>query len=268
MKIAITGALGMVGRGVAGLLTLRGHEIRPIDRLIPDEPFEQAYVQANLTSYEEALEAVRGVDAIVHLAGINAPIAAPEVIVHNNNVTSSYNVLSAAAALGIPRVVQSSSVNAIGMSWSRKPVFDSFPVGIDHRTRNEDGYSLSKVIQEVQADSLTRRYDALSVVSLRLHAVLTGPAQADEVIKILGESWAINGLFGYCTYERVADAIDRSLAASISGHERVWIVEPETFSDTPSAMLAALHFPSVPLSRPLLGHESFFDLSRTSEVLG
>ena len=127
---------------------------------------------------------------------------------------------------------------------------------------------LSKLIQEAQADSLTRRHAGLSVLSLRLHAVLTGPSQAAQAIEKLGESWAINGLFGYCTYESVARAIDRSLTAPISGHERLWIVEPETFSDTPSATLAARHFPDVPLRFPLRGRECFFDLSRTNAVLG
>ena len=268
MKLAITGALGMVGRGIATMLSDGGHDVRLIDRLEPADGTDLPFVKADLTQYDEALEAVRGVDAIVHLAGINAPIVAPEVVVHNNNVVSSYNVLYAAAELGIARVVQSSSVNAIGLSWSRKPVFDYFPIDVDHRTRNEDGYSLSKLMQEAQADSLTRRHAGLSIVSLRLHAVLTGPEQAVQGTEMLGESWAINGLFGYCTYETVARAVERSLTVQISGHEKMWIVEPETFSEIPSATLAAQYFPDVPLRRPLQGRESFFDLSRTYELLG
>ena len=268
MKIAITGALGMVGRGVTGRLAAEGHEIKLIDRQDPGESVDHQFVKVDLTQFALARDAVSGADAIVHLAGINAPIVAPEVEIHNNNVTTSYNILSAAAELGIPRVVQASSVNAIGLAWSRQPVFDYFPIDLDHQTRNEDGYSLSKYIQELQADSLTRRYERLSVVSLRLHAVLTGPDQAADVIEMLGEDWAINGLFGYCTYRTATDAINRSLTAQVRGHERLWITEPVTFSDIPSATLAARHFPEVPLRRPLVEHESFFDLRRTKQVLG
>ena len=134
MRLAITGALGLVGRSIAGLLSGRGHEVRLIDRLDPIDGTDLPFVKADLTQYDEALEALRDVDAVVHLAGINAPIVAPEVVVHNNNVTSSYNVLSAAAELGIARVVQSSSVNAIGLAWSRKPCVRLFP----DRSRSSD----------------------------------------------------------------------------------------------------------------------------------
>jgi nucleoside-diphosphate-sugar epimerase len=178
-------------------------------------------------------------------------------------------VLSAAADLGIPRVVQASSVNAIGMAWSRQPVFDYLPVDLRHPARVEDAYSLSKQIQELQADSLVRRHDgAFSVVSLRLHAVLLDAADARSRIERFGMSWAVNGLFGYCTHESVASAIEKSLDAATGGHERLWVVEPETFSTDPTAELLALHYPGVPVTRPLTGREALIDASRTREMLG
>jgi len=60
--------------------------------------------------------------------------------VHHNNVVSSYNVLSAAAQLGINRVAQASSVNATGAVYSRWPQYDYFPVDEHHPTYNEDAY--------------------------------------------------------------------------------------------------------------------------------
>lgn len=58
----------------------------------------------------------------------------------------SYNILRAAAELGIARVAQASSINAIGGYLSQGgPTFDYFPVDEQHAARPHDPYSLSKL---------------------------------------------------------------------------------------------------------------------------
>ncbi|GAA1686595.1 NAD-dependent epimerase/dehydratase family protein [Microbacterium lacus] len=269
MKVAITGALGIVGSIVSAHLSAAGHEAIRIDIRRPPagEPGASESSVADLTDYNAARSALSGADAVVHLAAINNPRTAPEWQVHNTNVTSSYNVLSAAAELGIRRVVQASSVNAIGMAWSRQPRFDYLPVDLEHPSRTEDGYSLSKQIQELQADSLVRRHDSLSVVSLRLHAVLAHAADAQAGIDRFGLDWAVNGLFGYCTHVSVATAIEQAILVDFRGHERLWVVEPQTFSDEPTSELVRRYYSGVPLIRPLVGREALIDARRTREVL-
>jgi len=292
--VAVTGALGNVGSAVVAGLAEAGHQVVALDRRRTDEAAFRAAELASalaestgleresitpgagadtirsvdLTSYEETRSALEGADAVVHLAGIPAPVGVPDWEVHNNNVVASYNVLSAAAELGIARVVQSSSVNAIGLAWSRNPTFDYFPIDLEHGTRNEDGYSLSKLAQELQADSLTRRHEGLSVVSLRLHAVLERAGDAQAYIDRFGNGWAVHGLFGYCTFASTTGAVIRSVTAPIEGHERLWVVEPRTFLSTPSRELARRFYPGVPIGRDLEGTSSFFDASRTRDVLG
>lgn len=268
MKIAVAGASGGVGTIVAEALTAAGHEVRAIDVTPPATESVEDFVIADLTSYEQTLGVLERAEAVVNVAGLNGPIPAPEWTAHNTNVLVSYNVLHAAAELGVPRVVQSSSVNAIGLAWSRNPEFDYFPIDLAHRSRNEDGYSLSKLIQELQADSLTRRYEGLSVVSLRLHAVLTGSEQAQMALDLLGRDWAVHGLFGYCTFESVTDAVRRACEVPIAGHEVLWVVEPETFVTEDSRVLSQRYYPDVPIVTPLEGRASFFDTTRTREILG
>ncbi len=62
-----------------------------------------------------------------------------------NNVVGSYNALRAAAEHGITRICQASSVNAIGLSYSRTPRFDYFPIDEAHPNYSEDPYSLSQM---------------------------------------------------------------------------------------------------------------------------
>jgi UDP-glucose 4-epimerase len=289
MRVVVTGGLGIVGSNVCAGLLLRGHEVVAVDRRpikdatralrdyadalhAPQEnhPFDDiAEVRSvDLGSFSETRDALADADVVVHLAGMNNPYAAEGWAVHDNNVVSSYHVLSAAAELGIRRVVQSSSVNAIGLSWSRSPQFDYFPVDLEHATRNEDPYSLSKLVQEIQADSLVRRYDELSVVTLRLHAVLNDAADAQAFVDRFGAAWAINGLFGYCTMASTVDAVALACEADVAAHERLWVVEPETFVSTPSRELAARYYPDVPIRAGLSDHAAFFDTSRTVELLG
>jgi nucleoside-diphosphate-sugar epimerase len=268
-RIAVTGAAGNVGSLVVEHLRLRGNAITSIDVVETSAvAVDDRTVVADLTSYAETLSALEGVEVVVHLAGINAPIVGPPWKVHNNNVTASYNVLCAAAELGIRRVVQSSSVNAIGLAWSRTPQFDYFPIDTFHPSRTEDPYSLSKLFQELQADSVTRRNDALSVVSLRLHAVLPNARAARELQARLGDVWAVNGLFGYCTYDSVLSAVELACSAWIERHEVLLVVEPDTFMSEPSALLAAQYFPTVPLRCEITGRRGFFDTSRTESILG
>jgi nucleoside-diphosphate-sugar epimerase len=269
MRLAVTGALGRVGSYVSRDLAARGHDVVRIDLATEALKGSQANdrLGVDLTEYQQTLNALRGCEAVVHLAAINATIVAPEWRVHNVNVTASFNVLFAAAALGIPRVVQASSVNALGLSWSRKPHFDYFPLDMSHTSYNEDGYSLSKLIQEQQADSITRRHAFLSVISLRLHAVLRDASRAKSYIEGIGEHWAVNGLWGYCTYRSVADVFALALTAPIVGHEVLWVTEAVTFSDRSSFELAKEFYPGVALRRPLVGRETFFDIRRTCELL-
>src|SRR5690242_11715337 len=144
MKIAITGGSGLIGRAVIELALEQGHGVVSIDRAQPVEGAVQShvtFVQADLTHYSDFEQALRGCDALMHLAAIPSPRGYPDYEVHNNNVVGSYNALSAAARLGIARVCQASSINAIGGVYSRAPRYDYFPVDEQHPTYAEDPYS-------------------------------------------------------------------------------------------------------------------------------
>jgi len=81
-------------------------------------------------------------------------------------------VFEAAAAEGIRRVVQASSINALGFYFGVKPFsLHYFPVDEAHPTYTTDSYSFSKQIVEEIADYYWRR-ERISSVSLRLPLVV------------------------------------------------------------------------------------------------
>jgi len=206
MRIALTGGSGRIGRAVIELALSQSHSVVSIDRALPAQSHARpdlTFVQADITHYPELEQALRGCDALVPLAAIPSPHRYPDYEVHNNNVVGSYNALSAAARLGIDRVCQASSVNATGAAFSRWPRYDYFPIDERHPTYNEDPYSLSKWICEQQADSFARRYEAMTIASLRFHWVV--PERTAAARRNLGLSeMLVKHLWGYTRLDATA----------------------------------------------------------------
>lgn len=267
MRIAVTGGTGRIGQAILELALAEGHSAVSIDQTVPAQPDERpgvTFVQADITNYEAMEQAMTGCDALIHMAAIPLPGHLPDHVVHNNNVTGSYNALLAAATLGIKKVCQASSVNATGLSYSRWPRFDYFPLDEKHPTYNEDPYSLSKWICEAQADSFARRYEDITISSLRFSWVTpTRP----EVPQITGKVQGKN-LWGYTLLDAAARACYLALFADFKGHEVFYITAADTIMTAPSVVLAQEFFPEVPVRPGLEGNRSFFDCSKAERLLG
>jgi len=204
----------------------------------------------------------------VHMAAIPAPGHRPDHEVHNNNVMGSYNALRAAVEVGIQRVCQASSVNATGLAYSRRPRFDYFPLDEEHPTYNEDPYSLSKWICEEQANSIARRYEKLTISSMRFHGVVSERAVAAQARGYSQSNAAAKALWAYTRFDSAARACLLSLTANFKGHEVFYITAPDTIVDTPSLELKQKFFPDVPVRGDLSGHKSFFNSSKAERLLG
>ena len=129
MRVALTGGSGGIGRAIAAELLRRGDSVVSIDRAAPAEAEANLrFVEADIADYEALVKAFAGCEALIHMAAIPSPMRHADHIIHNNNVVGSYNALRAAVENGIMRICQASSVNAIGLSFSRAAHFDYFPV--------------------------------------------------------------------------------------------------------------------------------------------
>jgi nucleoside-diphosphate-sugar epimerase len=263
MKIAVTGSSGRLGRAVVAAGRARGDEVVGIDRAI-DPDCGRGPV--DLRDFDEIVEAIDGCDVLIHLAAITGPGWHPDHIVHDNNVTASYHALRAAAEVGITRVCQASSVNAIGGRFSRQARYDSFPVDETHTSYAEDPYSLSKEICEVQADAISRRFGT-SIASLRLHGLVDDRAAAARWTTSIPADALAAQLWGYTRLDAAVAACLSSIAVDLGGHEVFYVVAPDTMVDTPSPELAAEWYPDVPMRRRLDDAEGFFDCSKAGRLL-
>ena len=267
MKIAVTGSSGSVGKAIVKMALEHGNDVLCLDR-VRREDDSTRFLQLELSDYDATVKAFRGCYAVVHMAAIPAPGHHPDHVVHNNNVVSSYNVLRAAAEVGIKRVCQASSVNATGLAYSRWPRFDYFPLDEEHPTYNEDPYSLSKWICEEQGNSFARRCEDMVIASMRFHWVVPDRAFAVKAKGYSQTKAAAKNLWAYTLHDAAARACLLSLTANYKGHEVFYLAAPDTVSDIPSLELKGQFFPDVPLRGDLSGHKSFFNCSKAERMLG
>ena len=270
MKIALTGASGDVGRAIAVEAVFQGHQVVGIDRVAPtaDRNCENlCFVKADTSDYAALSRAVEGCDALIHMAAIPGPGNHPGHVIHNNNVVGSYNALFAAAEQGIRRICLASSVNAIGLAFSRAGRFHYFPIDEDHPNYCEDPYSLSKWICEQQADSIARRHEDIRIASMRFHLTVRERSDAARVFTAENVQ-GFKQLWAYTRFDAAARACLLSLNADFNGHEVFNIVAPDTTVEVSSRELAARYFPDVPIRSDLEGHNSFFNSTKAERLLG
>src|SRR5690606_29766228 len=89
------------------------------------------------------------------------------------NTLSTYNVLEACAILNIRKAAIASSESSYGLCFASEFFAPKYlPVDEAHPQLPEDAYGLTKVVNEITADSFHRR-TGMQIVSLRIGNVLS-----------------------------------------------------------------------------------------------
>ena len=183
MKLLVTGANGLIGRATVDYLLEQGHTVRASD-LAEETEFEGVeYVAGDIRDYQRVREQVKGCDAVVHLAALPSPAQATAQVTFAINVLGTYNIYEAAAQEGIKRVVQASSINAIGMTWHLDDFSpEHLPIDETHERKTTDPYSLSKHLGEDIGYYYWHR-DQISGTGLRMPAGFPAEHYQSETYK-------------------------------------------------------------------------------------
>lgn len=205
MKVLLTGAAGFIGSAVASELAAAGHEIVPVDVMLPQahgasEPPPGVH-RLDVRDADSWSDLLRGVDVVCHqaaLVGAGVTVAdLPRYAAHNDLGTAA--LLAAMATTGVARMVLASSMVVYGEGRYTCPTHGhQEPAGrrsvdlengrFDHRCPHcgdplgwalveEDSqlqprsaYAASKVAQEHYAAAWAGQVDG-AVVALRYHNV-------------------------------------------------------------------------------------------------
>jgi nucleoside-diphosphate-sugar epimerase len=172
-RVAVTGGAGKLGRAVVTDLARHGWEVVVWDRVpprLPETDSAVCFVPMDLTDYGRVLDAMFGVeeryhrlDAVVHLAAVPAPGLTGDQATFVNNMTSTYNVFSAARRAGVRNIVWASSETVLGLPFDTPPPY--LPVDEEYAPRPESTYSLVKTLEEEMAAQLCRWDPNLKMIS-------------------------------------------------------------------------------------------------------
>lgn len=180
MRIFLTGGAGFIGSHTASHLLAHGLDVRIFDDLSSGslenlrrlEEREQ-FVRGDVLNADQLRRAMRGCDAVLHLAAV-VPTQVPGDPAARTlavNTTGTVNVLEAARAVGIRRVVLGSSAAVYGTAPDpASPDAAPWPAN--------SPYARQKWLGEVYADTYARHHD-LSPICLRYFHVY-GPRQAPQ----------------------------------------------------------------------------------------
>lgn len=267
-KIVVTGGSGMLGRAVIRELLAGGRAVLSIDRAAPRDDLCQSQI-VDLTRAEEVTRALAGAEGVVHLGAYQAPGIVSDPETFGNNVGATYNVLHAAAALGIRRAVIASSTAAFGFLYAPKMFFpDYLPLDENHPCKPQDPYGLSKVAGESIADSFARLH-GMSIYSLRLPGINFAPDFEGFAERYQNPAVKLGRMWSYIDARDAAAACRLALQAPARGHEALVVAAPTSTVREATDDLMRRYFPGVKKSRPeLTGNWSGVDSSRARELLG
>jgi NAD dependent epimerase/dehydratase len=226
--VLVTGAGGFIGGHLTARLVDAGAAVRAfvrynsrnergwLDALDPDVQREIEVILGDLRDVESIGRAVDGTEVVFHLG---AQIAIPYSFVNprdfiETNVTGTLNVVTAARATGVDRMVHTSTSEVYG---SARVV----PIDEAHPLEPQSPYAASKLAADKLVDSFHRSFDVPTVVLRPFNTY--GPHQSARAIvptivsqALAGSTLRLGSLDPRRDMTYVADTVEGFLAAAVA----------------------------------------------------
>lgn len=281
-RVIVTGGSGLAGKWVVENLVEHGHEVMNLDRvpmakrtartLITDitdagQVFNALASSTAPVEFADDLEP-KPIDAIVHFAAIPRIMVTPDNEVYRINVMGTYNILDAAAKLGIRKVILASSETTYGVVFAhrhRDPAY--FPLDEDYPVDPMDSYATSKVVNEVTAKAFQARTSA-DIYCLRIGNVLDPEDYAKFPGWLKDPALRKRIAWSYIDGRDLAEACRLAIETDGLGFEIMNVAADDVSSDLPSRVLLERYYPGVPVKRPIGEFETLLSNEKLKRLLG
>ncbi|MGZ4515763.1 MAG: sugar epimerase family protein [Mycobacterium sp.] len=253
MRIAVTGASGVLGRGLATRLLSQGHDVAGIARHRPESwPSAADFVAADIRNTDAVNRALAGADVVAHCAWAKGP-GDSDAVSHQVNIEGTRNVLAAMAETGARRIVFASSSHVYGGGDAPKTEHDArTPVSADGQYKARVEQMLeesdlewvairSALILGRTVDNWVRRLLALPVFPDGSADRLMQVVHLDDALRLFNRaimdteigSGPVNlAALGELTFRRVAAALGRPVVRLGFGLAELQLVHSAAFMDT------------------------------------
>lgn len=231
MRILLTGDLGRIGVAVRCRLERDGHQVVGFDSARGED----------VRDLDAIRSAMRGTEAVIHLAGLADDRAGSPEDIMAVNVLGTWHVLLAAQEEAVSRIVYASSGKALGL-LERDPFY--LPVDDAHPGLPSRPYGLSKWLSEQLCESFTNE-TGIPTVCLRPVLVLDDEGWRTlgggyELPAGRGRSWHL-GVF--VDLGDVVEAVAAALVRPEAGHVRALLCAEEIAARRPTVELVAENLP-------------------------
>ncbi|MBV9390755.1 MAG: NAD(P)-dependent oxidoreductase [Verrucomicrobia bacterium] len=270
--IVVTGGSGKAGRACIRELQGNGYKVTSVD-LAPHPDQTVRFTRVDLTDFGQTMAALAGIDerisevtGIIHLAAMPAPGLAPNHVIFDVNINSTYNIFEAARLLGIKNIVWASSETVLGLPFITPPPY--VPVDEDYPGRPESAYSLSKLLSEEMAKQFCRWDPDLKIFGLRLSNIME-PLDYEKFEGFQDDpnkrKW---NLWAYVDTRDVAQACRLALESPLKGAEVFVIANADSVMERSNDELLNEIFPTVTRKKDLGAHETLLSIHKARNVLG
>jgi nucleoside-diphosphate-sugar epimerase len=259
MKVLLTGSRGRLGPAIHRRLTKDAHEVTGFDLEAGDDVLDASAVAT----------AARGQTAIVHVAGAAGDRSRAPAEILKLNLVGMANVLLAAEAQGVERVIYLSSGRALGLLERDA---DYLPMDDAHRGLPSAPYALSKWLSEEMCEAFTAR-TGVKTLCLRPVQVFDKDDYAKAIARVDATNensvWALGV---HIDVRDVADAVAAAVSCDCPAHARVLLSAPDIASVRPTLEIVAARAPRVPWRGGVEYQEdpfrSLIDLGNAKRILG
>jgi nucleoside-diphosphate-sugar epimerase len=278
MFVLITGSQGGIGTWTVKRMLEAGHTIRTIDRAAQRRDQEWEHLPGDIRDIHLIRRAVQGVDAVIHLAAIPYDVPGYDEMLLTTNLQGTWNILLACGEVGVPRLVNFSSINALGHAEEKPNPGLYLPLDDDIPHYLARGYNTSKHMGEELCLAFANRHD-LTAISLRPTMVLqpdTGEKHWWDFIPDERKAiFATKDFWSYIDVRDVAEAALLALTAPIQGHQAFLLAADDNTAKITTAELlekyyAGLPWPRLSKDEYLAGDpfRSLVDCSKAKALLG